>query len=291
MIYSAWANANRDLTVLVGAETPEEEKGVWRRDWTFTQDMLEDLTGRHDLSKDGLGTNYPYLPLTADEALAVADDDEKFFDQNGYEYVPGAGFDRTDENGYWDFMAYGTGDYKASRRAVQGPVLLQGRDRELPRRRRVGAHAAACGRYGERLGELRLRRRHPGPAAECEGSAMPATSCCRPLLEEARKKAGDLIILSRPATSTESSHTSGAYVNYGDASEGRAVDPVDPTDPCEHEDLLGQTVPCDGADGFCDKCGDCLHEKDSRRACAPIPTATTQARAARVSRLRALTST
>lgn len=88
MIYSAWANANRDLTVLVGAETPEEEKGAWRRDWTFTQDMLEDLTGRHDLSKDGLGTNYPYLPLTADEALAVADDDEKFFDQNGYEYVP-----------------------------------------------------------------------------------------------------------------------------------------------------------------------------------------------------------
>lgn len=64
VIYSAWANANRDLTVLVGAETPEEEKGAWRRDWTFTQDMLEDLTGRHDLSKDGLGTNYPYLPLT-----------------------------------------------------------------------------------------------------------------------------------------------------------------------------------------------------------------------------------
>lgn len=100
VIYSAWTNAERDLTILVGAETPEDEKGVWRRDWTFTQDMLEDLTGRHDLSKDGLGTNYPYLPLTATQALDVADDDEKFFDQNGYEYVPGAGFDVTDENGH-----------------------------------------------------------------------------------------------------------------------------------------------------------------------------------------------
>lgn len=46
VIYSAWTNAERDLTILVGARRPEDEKGVWRRDWTFTQDMLEDLTGR-----------------------------------------------------------------------------------------------------------------------------------------------------------------------------------------------------------------------------------------------------
>ena len=46
------------------------------------------------------------------------------------------------------------------------------------------------------------------------------------LLEEAGKKAGDLIILSRPATSTESSHTSGAYVNYGDV-------PEEPEEPVE----------------------------------------------------------
>ncbi len=67
--------------------------------------MLEDLTGRHDLSKDGLGTNYPYLPLTADEAWRLPTTTRSSFDQNGYEYVPGRRFligpTRT---AYWQFL-------------------------------------------------------------------------------------------------------------------------------------------------------------------------------------------
>lgn len=247
----------------MGSETPEEEKGVWRRDWTFTQDMLEDLTGRHDLSKDGLGTNYPYLPLTADEALAVADDDEKFFDQNGYEYVPGAGFDRTDENGHWAFLAYGTGHPSGLQRlgGLQGAVLLSRRDRELPGRGCLGAHAAAYRQDGQRLDQLRLRRRDPGPEADVEDAASHAGDYTLPAtdnLNEAMRKAGDLIVLTRLADESESSTTSGAYATY--ASQPGGSEDVE----CEHVDEDTATT---AADGLCDKCGLCLHEKDENGLC------------------------
>lgn len=263
VIYSAWANANRDLTVLVGAETPEEEKGVWRRDWTFTQDMLEDLTGRHDLSKDGLGTNYPYLPLTADEALAVADDDEKFFDQNGYEYVPGAGFDRTDENGHWQFLAYGTGTHQASSDSAAFKVLFSYRA-EIVSYPDEDVWAPTLQHIGKTVNdwinsdfddETQALKPNVEDAASHAGDyTLPATDN----LNEAMRKAGDLIVLTRLADESESSTTSGAYATY--ASQPGGSEDVE----CEHVDEDTATT---AADGLCDKCGLCLHEKDENGLC------------------------
>ncbi|WP_418994347.1 SdrD B-like domain-containing protein [Adlercreutzia equolifaciens] len=263
VIYSAWANANRDLTILVGAETPEEEKGVWRRDWTFTQDMLEDLTGRHDLSKDGLGTNYPYLPLTADEALAVADDDEKFFDQNGYEYVPGAGFDRTDENGHWQFLAYGTGTHQASSDSAAFKVLFSYRA-EIVSYPDEDVWAPTLQHIGKTVNdwinsdfddETQALKPNVEDAASHAGDyTLPATDN----LNEAMRKAGDLIVLTRLADESESSTTSGAYATY--ASQPGGSEDVE----CEHVDEDTATT---AADGLCDKCGLCLHEKDENGLC------------------------
>ena len=263
VIYSAWANANRDLTVLVGAETPEEEKGVWRRDWTFTQDMLEDLTGRHDLSKDGLGTNYPYLPLTADEALAVADDDEKFLDQNGYEYVPGAGFDRTDENGHWQFLAYGTGTHQASSDSAAFKVLFSYRA-EIVSYPDEDVWAPTLQHIGKTDNdwinsdfddETQALKPNVEDAAKHDGDyTLPATDN----LNEATRKAGDLIVLTRLADGSESSTTSGAYATY--ASQPGGSEDVE----CEHVDEDTATT---AADGLCDKCGLCLHEKDENGLC------------------------
>ena len=65
----------------------------------------------------------------------VADDDEKFFDQNGYEYVPGAGFDR--DRRERPLAVPGLRHRHRTRprqrlRRLQGAVLLSRRNRELP---------------------------------------------------------------------------------------------------------------------------------------------------------------
>ena len=56
---------------------------------------------------------------------------------------------------------------------LQGAVLLSRRDRELPGRGCLGAHAAAYRQDGQRLDQLRLRRRDPGPEAERGGCRQP----------------------------------------------------------------------------------------------------------------------
>lgn len=271
-------NAFEECISLIDEYTPASERGVWRRDWTFSQDDAVELTGTHDLTRDGLGW-HTYEPLSADEALNLASEDEKatrWVSETvpDFPYVPGSAFDVTDENGYWDFMAYGTGDYKAFGEPFK---VLFSYKAEVVSYPDADVWAPTLQHVDDTVNDWvnsdfddDTQGLRPNVKDQLHAGDFVLPS----LLEEAGKKAGDLIILSRPATSTESSHTSGAYVNYGDVPEEPEepvepidpIDPIDPTDPCEHEDLLTKGddgAMTDGADGFCDKCGDCLHEKDS----------------------------
>ena len=90
----------------------ESEKGVWRRDWTFTQDKTFVMVEGDELSADSIDTR-----LTDEDAINMVGDngdnrDEIYFDQNGAAYIPGSAFDTTVSSGDWAFLAPGTGTHK-----------------------------------------------------------------------------------------------------------------------------------------------------------------------------------
>ena len=250
VIFTAYSDVQRDLSLMLDAETPEEEKGVWRRDYTFTQKDLYDLMGKHDLSKDGLG-EHTYLPLSPTDALAVADEDEKYFDQNGYEYIPGAGFATTDADGHWEFMAYGTGVHQATSDSAAFKVLFAYRA-EVVSYPEPEAYAPTLQHVEDTIDdtvnsdfddETDALRPNIADAAGHKGDyTLPS------YLEEAGRKAGDLLVLTTLADETESdsSKTVGAYATF-DSQVNR-----DP-EACTHEDGDG--------DGFCDACEECMHVK------------------------------
>lgn len=276
-------NAFEACAALLDEHTPDAERGVWRRDWTFTQDEVYGLKGVHDLSRENLGW-HDYDPLTEREAFALADESDirtrwASADEPSYPYAPGCAFDVTDENGYWEFMSYGTGEHQALGEPFK---VLFSYKAEIVSYPDADVWAPTLQHVDDTVNDWvnsdfddDTQGLRPNVKDQLHAGDFVLPS----LLEEAGKKAGDLIILSRPATSTESSHTSGAYVNYGDAPEEpeepvEPIEPIDPTDPCEHEDLLTKGedgAMTDGADGFCDKCGDCLHEKDSETGLCADP--------------------
>ena len=276
-------NAFEACAALLDEHTPDAERGVWRRDWTFTQDEVYGLKGVHDLSRENLGW-HDYDPLTEREAFALADESDirarwASADEPSYPYAPGCAFDVTDENGYWEFMSYGTGEHQALGEPFK---VLFSYKAEIVSYPDADVWAPTLQHVDDTVNDWvnsdfddDTQGLRPNVKDQLHAGDFVLPS----LLEEAGKKAGDLIILSRPATSTESSHTSGAYANYGDAPEEpeepvEPIEPIDPTDPCEHEDLLTKGedgAMTDGADGFCDKCGDCLHEKDSETGLCADP--------------------
>ena len=193
----------------------------------------------------------------------MADDDEKFFDQNGYEYVPGAGFDVTDENGHWQFLAYGTGLHQASSDSAAFKVLFSYRaeivsypdeDVWAPTLQHIGTEDNDWVNSDFDDETQALAPNVEDSAGHDGDYTLPATDN----LNTALAKAGDLIVLTRLADGSESSTTSGAYATY--ASQPGGSEDVE----CEHVDEDTATT---AADGLCDKCGLCLHEKDENGLC------------------------
>ncbi len=262
VIYSAWAEVQRDLTDWVGAETPPEEKGVWRRDYTFTQDSVHSLAGNVDLSKDGLGSSYPYYPLDDDDVLDLGVPDTTYLDQNQMEYIPGAAFDVTDENGHWHFLAHGTGIHQASSDSAAFKVLF-GYRAEIVSYPDEDVWAPTLQHIDDKVDDTvnsdfdddtqALRPNIADEAGHKGDYTLPSD------LVEAGQKAGDLLILTTLADGSESSTTSGAYATY-DSQVNRDPEDVD----CDHVDEDTATTV---ADGLCDKCGLCLHEKDELGFC------------------------
>ena len=150
----------------------------------------------------------------------MADDDEKFFDQNGYEYVPGAGFDVTDENGHWQFLAYGTGLHQASSDSAAFKVLFSYRaeivsypdeDVWAPTLQHIGTEDNDWVN-SDFDDETQALAPNVEDAAGHDGDyTLPATDN---LNDGSWRKAGDLIVLTRLADGSESSTTSGAYATY-----------------------------------------------------------------------------
>ena len=242
----------------IGEATPEGEKGVWRRDYSFSQADLAELTGVHDLSKDGLG-EHTYLPLTEEEALAVAPADEvreqwvsedKDGNDQYFKYVPGSGFATTDENGRWEFMAYGTGTHRSGENTAEFKVLFAYRA-EVVSYPEPEAYAPTLQHVDDELDDTinsdfdekfgSLRPNIPDAAGHKGDYTLP--------IDPADAASEGLIVLTTlaDATESESSKTQGAYATF-DSQVNR-----DPEN-CDHEDGNG--------DGFCDACKECVHVKD-----------------------------
>lgn len=207
----------------------DSDKGVWRRDWSFTQDEVAVLKE----SVDGEPVEGS-KSFTIDELLAMTKD-EPIAESNGEVYIPGAAFDATVSTGDWAFLVGGTGYHKI--RTADGiedqfkvlygyrveVVKYPNEDAYMPTLQHIGDDDTINSDFDEATGALR---------PNVGDVALPSKL----------DSVGDLIVLSQLADDTEGSATAGPYETYANVNDRRpevSEEPEDTENPENPKDTEG----------------------------------------------------
>ena len=168
----------------------------------------------------------------ADEVREQWVSEDKDGNDQYFKYVPGSGFATTDENGRWEFMAYGTGTHRSGENTAEFKVLFAYRA-EVVSYPEPEAYAPTLQHVDDELDDTinsdfdekfgSLRPNIPDAAGHKGDYTLP--------IDPADAASEGLIVLTTlaDATESESSKTQGAYATF-DSQVNR-----DP-EGCDHED-------------------------------------------------------
>ncbi len=233
-----FAVSDDNMDDLVG----EDQKGVWRRDWTFSQNDAVVMVEGNEVSADSLTGR-----LSDEDAINLVGEDgderdEIFFDQTGAAYIPGAAFDETVSSGDWAFLAPGTGYHKVGSN-VEFKVLYGYRariisypnaDDYLHTVQHVGVNMTNVegdvNSYDEYIEgtdainsdyDYETQALRPNVADKKQASLLSDQATVDETLTDL--EVGDLIVVTRLADDTERSFTSGPNAKFADINDEGVV--------------------------------------------------------------------